>query len=281
MVEWMLAQPGMERVGSINPVVAETNDGGLNAFARVRFARSTCARRSTAPSGPVAEGSVGAGQGRRRSDGRAASARRRAWCRSRSAATRSACSCRRNFGGILQVLGAPVGKELGQYAVQERVDGRSRRRVVRDGRRDGRAAVGPQSRAARGAAIMGLARTGSSASNGSGDFVIAFSTATSVRRRQRRLHRDGGPLSAPDRGSDERRNVWPVRGGRRGDGGVDLQLAVHGDAGHGARSHGGCDSARPRARGAEEVQRRAVAHVIPSRRRGILIVPIESPLPPR
>jgi D-aminopeptidase len=88
-----------------------------------------------------------------------------------------------NFGGILQVLGAPVGRELGRYAFQRELDadggdGSIMIVVATDAplsdRNLGRLAT-------RG--IMGLARAGSSASNGSGDYVIAFSTAASVRRR--------------------------------------------------------------------------------------------------
>jgi D-aminopeptidase len=88
-----------------------------------------------------------------------------------------------NFGGILQVLGAPVGKELGRYAFKneverERGDGSIMMVVATDAPISDR---NLERLAAR--AMMGLGRTGSSASNGSGDFVIAFSTAESVRRR--------------------------------------------------------------------------------------------------
>jgi D-aminopeptidase len=89
-----------------------------------------------------------------------------------------------NFGGILQVLGAPVGKELGQYSFKrdvetprERGDGSIVMVVATDAPLSDR---NLQRLAAR--AIMGLSRTGSSASNGSGDYVIAFSTSTKVRR---------------------------------------------------------------------------------------------------
>jgi D-aminopeptidase len=87
-----------------------------------------------------------------------------------------------NFGGVLQVLGAPVGRELGRYAFQrdvesERGDGSIMIVVATDAPLSDR---NLRRLAAR--AIMGLARTGSSASNGSGDYVIAFSTAESVRR---------------------------------------------------------------------------------------------------
>jgi D-aminopeptidase len=88
-----------------------------------------------------------------------------------------------NFGGVLQVLGAPVGRELGRYAFKndvdaERGDGSIMIVVATDAPLSDR---NLRRLAARG--IMGLARTGSSASNGSGDYVIAFSTAASVRRR--------------------------------------------------------------------------------------------------
>src|SRR5204862_1373022 len=89
-----------------------------------------------------------------------------------------------NFGGVLQVLGAPVGKELGQYSFRrnvetgrERGDGSIVMIVATDAPLSDR---NLERLAAR--AIMGLSRTGSSASNGSGDYVIAFSTNVKVRR---------------------------------------------------------------------------------------------------
>jgi len=89
-----------------------------------------------------------------------------------------------NFGGILQVLGAPVGRELGQYAFKretqaagERGDGSIVMVVATDAPLSDR---NLRRLAAR--AIMGLSRTGSSASNGSGDYVISFSTSARVRR---------------------------------------------------------------------------------------------------
>jgi D-aminopeptidase len=88
-----------------------------------------------------------------------------------------------NFGGVLQVMGAPVGRELGRYAFKndverERGDGSIMIVVATDAPLDDR---NLERLAAR--AIMGLARTGASGSNGSGDYVIAFSTAEEVRRR--------------------------------------------------------------------------------------------------
>jgi D-aminopeptidase len=88
-----------------------------------------------------------------------------------------------NFGGVLQVMGAPVGRELGRYAFKgdverERGDGSIMIVVATNAPLDDR---NLERLAAR--AMMGVARTGSSGSNGSGDYVIAFSTAEQVRRR--------------------------------------------------------------------------------------------------
>jgi D-aminopeptidase len=96
-----------------------------------------------------------------------------------------------NFGGVLQVAGAPVGRELDRYAFQNAVAARENTRGLADDRGDGSIIIviatdaplsdrNLQRLASRG--MMGLGRTGSSASNGSGDYILAFSTAESVRR---------------------------------------------------------------------------------------------------
>ncbi|MFI5229575.1 MAG: P1 family peptidase [Gemmatimonadales bacterium] len=183
---WMLEQPGMANVRSINPVVAETNDGILNDIrARPITAAQVRAALTAATSGPVAEGSVGAGTGTvafgwKGGIGTASRVLPKAlggWTVGVLVQT--------NFGGILQVLGAPVGRELGQYAFKrdaespgERGDGSCVMVVATDAPLSDR---NLERLAAR--AIMGLARTGSSASNGSGDYVLAFSTSDKVRRR--------------------------------------------------------------------------------------------------
>ncbi len=185
LAEWMLARDGMTDVGSVNPVVGETNDGGLNAIRR-RPVTADHVRRALdgAASGPVAEGGVGAGTGTIAfgwkggigTSSRVLPATLGGWT--------VGVLVQSNFGGVLQVLGAPVGKELGQYAFKSAIDGE---------RGDGSIMIvvatdAPLSDrnlerlAAR--AIMGLARTGSAAANGSGDYVIAFSTSANVRRRQ-------------------------------------------------------------------------------------------------
>src|SRR5215831_11282856 len=64
MVEWLLERPDMANVRSINPLVAETNDGALNDIrSRPIKAEHVRAALTSASSGPVAEGSVGAGTG--------------------------------------------------------------------------------------------------------------------------------------------------------------------------------------------------------------------------
>jgi D-aminopeptidase len=185
MVGWMLEQPGMENVRSINPVVAETNDGTLNNIrSRPITPEHVRAALTSASSGPVAEGTVGAGTGTVAfgwkggigTSSRVLPAALGGWTVGVLVQT--------NFGGILQVLGAPVGKELGQYAFKrdaespgERGDGSCVMVIATDAPLSDR---NLERLAAR--AIMGLARTGSSASNGSGDYALAFSTSDKVRR---------------------------------------------------------------------------------------------------
>ena len=184
MVEWMLAQPGMERVGSLNPLVGETNDGGLNAI-RSRPIKPEHVRAALegAKSGPVAEGSVGAGAGTQAFGWKGGIGTSSRVVPKSLGGYTVGVLVQSNFGGILQVLGAPVGKELGRYAFKNEVernggDGSIMMVVATDAPLSDR---NLERLAAR--AMMGLGRTGSSASNGSGDFVIAFSTAPSVRRR--------------------------------------------------------------------------------------------------
>lgn len=183
MVAELLAAPGMERVGSINPVVGETNDGALNDIrSRPVTADAVRAALATAAEGPVAEGSVGAGAGTVAFEwkgGIGTSSRRLP--RTLGGWTVGVL-VQSNFGGVLQVLGAPVGRELGRYAFKgdvehERGDGSVMIVVATDAPLSSR---NLERLAAR--AIMGLGRTGSSASNGSGDYVIAFSTSPAARR---------------------------------------------------------------------------------------------------
>ncbi len=183
LVAELLAQPGMERVGSINPLIGETNDGGLNAIrSRPVTPQAVHEALASAASGPVAEGSVGAGAGTSAFEWKGGIGTSSRVLPKTLGGWTIGVLVQTNFGGVLQVLGAPVGKELGRYAFKdaverERGDGSVMIVVATDAPITDRNLERVAARA-----IMGLARTGSSASNGSGDFVIAFSTALGVRR---------------------------------------------------------------------------------------------------
>lgn len=183
MAAWMLEQPGMERVRSINPMVGETNDGGLNDIrARPITAEHVREALERASAGPVAEGSVGAGAGTVAFGWKGGIGTSSRVLPAGLGGYTVGVLVQSNFGGVLQVDGAPVGKELGQYAFKDATardggDGSIMMIVATDAPLSDRNLKRLASRA-----MMGLARTGSSASNGSGDYVIAFSTAKDVRR---------------------------------------------------------------------------------------------------
>jgi D-aminopeptidase len=200
MVEWMLGQPGMDKVRSINPVVGETNDGyELNTAIRSRPITAAQVRQAltSARGGPVDEGSVGAGRGTRAFEwkgGIGTSSRRTP--QSQGGWTVGVL-VQSNFGGVLQIMGAPVGRELGRHkfagALREKIDGSIMIVVATDAPLSDRNLKRLASRA-----LMGLARTGSVASNGSGDYVISFSTAPGVRRA-----RDAARLTTTEIGNTE------------------------------------------------------------------------------
>ncbi|MFP2909785.1 P1 family peptidase [Pyxidicoccus sp. 3LFB2] len=182
LVGWMLEQPGMEDVRSINPVVGETNDGRLNAIrTRPVGEKEVRAALAQASSGPVAEGSVGAGTGTVAFGWKGGIGTSSRVLPKKLGGYTVGVLVQSNFGGVLQVLGAPVGRALGRYAFQkdaeERGDGSIMMVVATDAPVDHRNLRRLAERA-----TLGLGRTGSSMSNGSGDYVIAFSTAASVRR---------------------------------------------------------------------------------------------------
>lgn len=180
---WMLAQPGMEEVRSFNAVVAETNDGQLNDIrSRAIAAEPVRAALEGAQGGPVSEGSVGAGRGTVAFGWKGGIGTSSRILPASLGGWRIGVLVQSNFGGVLQVLGAPVGRELGRYAFRGAVEGeRGDGSIIMVVATDAPVLARNLERlAAR--AIMGLARTGSSASNGSGDYVIAFSTAPQLRR---------------------------------------------------------------------------------------------------
>ena len=183
LAAWMLRLPGMERVRSINVVVGETNDGGLNAI-RSRPVEAADVERAlaAADTGAVAEGAVGAGAGTEAfgwKGGIGTSSRR---LPASLGGWTVGVLVQSNFGGVLQVLGVPVGERLGRHAYRSAVapapgDGSIMIVVATD------APVGERNlRRLASRAMLGVARTGSFASNGSGDYVIAFSTAPALRR---------------------------------------------------------------------------------------------------
>ncbi len=197
----LLSLPGMEKVGSINPVVGETNDGTLNAIrSRSISPADVHLALTSASSGPVAEGSVGAGAGTIAFEWKGGIGTSSRVLPAALGGWTVGVLVQSNFGGVLQVMGAPVGRELGRYAYKdfvqhERGDGSIMMVVATDAPLSDR---NLERLAAR--AMMGVARTGSSASNGSGDYVISFSTAEQVRRRMTpsggRSQSAGPPLRA-------------------------------------------------------------------------------------
>lgn len=182
LLDWMLQQPGNGNVRSINPLVAETNDGQLNDIRGRYVGRDEVwAALQQAKSGPVAEGAVGAGTGTV-----AFGFKGGIGTSSRVLPTNGyivGVLVQSNFGGKLVINGAPVGRELAQAAPLANSppsvragDGSIIIIVATNAPLDARLLRRLAARA-----ITGLARTGSNMSNGSGDYVIAFSTAEANR----------------------------------------------------------------------------------------------------
>jgi D-aminopeptidase len=194
LISYMLALPGNEEVLSINPVVGETNDGYLSDIRGRHIAPEDVFNAiKSAKTGPVEEGAVGAGTGTvvfGWKGGIGTSSRR---LPPKLGGYTVGVLVQTNFGGVLTIAGAPVGRELGQYylreelqqtsgaaaaEVKDRGNGSVMIVVATDAPIDARNLKRLAARA-----WLGVARTGSSASNGSGDYAIAFSTAPQVRIR--------------------------------------------------------------------------------------------------
>jgi D-aminopeptidase len=123
-VDWLLRQPGMENVRSLNPVVAETNDGFLNDIRRRPVtAAQVEAALTGAAGGPVAEGSVGAGTGTIAFGWKGGIGTSSRVVPERLGGWKVGVLVQSNFGGVFQVLGAPVGVELGRYSFRGEVEG--------------------------------------------------------------------------------------------------------------------------------------------------------------
>jgi D-aminopeptidase len=177
LISYTLQQPGNEEIRSVNPIIGETNDGRLNDI-RGRHIREEHVIEAiqNAAGGPVTEGNVGAGTGTicfgyKGGIGTAS----RKIPESLGGYT-IGVMVQTNFGGILEINGVPVGKELNKYPYRDLIemdaDGSCMIVVITDAPLDAR---NLKRLAKRG--IMGMAKTGGIASNGSGDYVIACSTA--------------------------------------------------------------------------------------------------------
>jgi len=189
LIEWTLNQKGNEDVRSVNPVVGETNDGWLNDIrARAVTKESVLEALRVAGSGPVAEGCVGAGTGTvcfGWKGGIGTSSR--VLPKSLGRYTVGAL-VQSNFGGVLQMDGIPVGRELGQYYLKNELDESADGSIMIVIATDAPLSDRNLKRLAK-RGLAGLARTGASMSNGSGDYAVAFSTAEDVRRTVERRSR--------------------------------------------------------------------------------------------
>jgi D-aminopeptidase len=185
LVAWTLLQPGNQDVRSVNALVGETNDGGLNDIRALPVTREhVLAAIRGAREGAVAEGSVGAGTGTVAfgwKGGIGTSSRR---LPERQGGYMLGVLVQTNYGGVLTIDGAPVGRELGRYAFApgagsgDAADGSCMIVVATDAPLESRDLKRLAARA-----VFGLARTGSSYSHGSGDFAIAFTTSVESRVR--------------------------------------------------------------------------------------------------
>jgi D-aminopeptidase len=204
VLDYVLGLPGNEDVQSVNPLVGETNDGFLNDIRGRHLTRDDVLNAiKGAKSGAVEEGAVGAGTGTIAfgfKGGIGSSSRK---LPASLGGYTVGVLVQTNFGGVLTIAGAPVGQELGRYYLKQELD-----RAKDNKSPTGAGGQGaPGSDVADGSVIiviatdapidarnlrrmaarsmLGLARTGSAASNGSGDYAIAFSTAAETRIRAR------------------------------------------------------------------------------------------------
>jgi D-aminopeptidase len=182
VVTHVFTLPGNEEVRSVNPVVGETNDGYLNDIrGRHVEERHVLEAIREAKAGPVAEGAVGAGTGTVAFGWKGGIGTSSRVLPSSLGGYTLGVLVQSNYGGVLSMDGLPVGVELGRYYLKEQVSGDeadgSIMMVVATDAPVG--AFGLARLAKR--AMLGLARTGATSSNGSGDYVIAFSTARELR----------------------------------------------------------------------------------------------------
>ncbi|PWG03787.1 aminopeptidase [Sphingosinicella humi] len=183
IIEWTIAQPGNEEVRSVNAVVGETNDGYLNDI-RARRVRKEAAIAAidAAQSGPVQEGSVGAGTGTIAFSWKGGIGTSSRKLPQTLGGYTVGVLVQSNYGGALVVDGARVGEALGKYYLKNEVasdeaDGSVIIVIATDAPLSDRNLERLAHRA-----FVGIARTGSPITNGSGDYAVAFSTHEAVRR---------------------------------------------------------------------------------------------------
>jgi D-aminopeptidase len=182
---WTLAQPGNGDVRSVNALVGETNDGGLNDIRGQHVTKDhVLAAIEAAREGPVEEGAVGAGTGTQCFGWKGGIGTSSRSVPAGGARYRLGVLVQTNFGGVLTIDGVPVGQRLGRHAFgptppgsgRDGADGSCMIVVATDAPIDARDLKRLAARA-----VFGLARTGSSFSHGSGDYAIAFSTDAGIR----------------------------------------------------------------------------------------------------
>lgn len=181
VIEYTLGLLGNEGVQSVNAVVGETNDGYLNDI-RGRHVKKEDVLQAiqNAKEGPVQEGNVGAGTGTVCFGFKGGIGTASRVLPSSLGGYTVGVLVQTNFGGVLTIAGAPVGQELGKFYLSQELkrdtDGSCMIVVATDAPLDARNLKRLAQRA-----LLGLAKTGGIAANGSGDYVIAFSTHPDVR----------------------------------------------------------------------------------------------------
>lgn len=200
-IEWTLAQPGNEDVRSVNAVVGETNDAQLNDI-RARSVTIAHARAAidAAKTGPVAEGAVGAGTGTVAFGYKGGIGTSSRVLPASLGGYTVGVLVQSNYGGVLTIAGLPVGERLGGYLLENAVDRKQGDGsvvvvIATDAPLSDRNLKRLATRA-----FMGIARTGSPMTNGSGDYAIAFSTHPDARRTAARR---ATASSYPDVGNDQ------------------------------------------------------------------------------
>jgi D-aminopeptidase len=182
-IEWTLRQPGNEEVSSVNAVIGETNDSFLNDIRARRVTKALVTQAiEAARGGAVEEGAIGAGTGTVAfgyKGGIGTSSRQLP--KSLGGYTVGVL-VQSNYGGVLTIAGAPVGKILGQYFLKDELqrktaDGSIVVIIATDAPLSDRNLERMASRA-----FIGVGRTGSPITNGSGDYALAFSVNAAVRR---------------------------------------------------------------------------------------------------